>query len=289
MTFMSSVKIGVLATVLLGAAPVFSANIPCRNCTEIGYAQRAVGAGRGQHYVFDYQRGSLRRYNVQCGGPSAAAQKPGEKEGPSLQSTIEAAACGPSQTLRAEQIENEAFIQQGFLELKAFWDATGGTMKSLINVDFGDLAFPTVPGDTPSAFDILNNYNYQVGVGQHIANDTYALYRLSFLSSMANAFVGFTDGARIVIRVTFPDGTKANYELVYPNPIARYMPETALLPDGQAIPEANAARYAGTWNATGWTGRQRNDWIAYMASIGVPVTRGNGIIRCTWNGHELRC
>ena len=277
-----------LVVACVTATSSFAVNIPCRNCTEIGYAQRAVGAGAGLHYVFDYQRGNLRRYDVQCGGPRSAAEKPVEKDGLSRQSTIAAVACGPAQTLRAEQIDNEAYIEEGFVALKGYWDLTGGTMKSRIEIAFGDLEWVGSPGSN-DAFQVLGNVNYRNALGRNIAVYTYQLYRLGFLSSLAGSFAGFTDGARIVIHVTFPDGTQLDYELNYPDSLAHYMPNTAFLPDGQTIPEANSPAFAGAWDATGWSGQLLNDWLEHMAGLGIPITSGHRVIRCTWDGHELRC
>jgi len=273
------------ASLALLSTAVSAANIPCHSCSEGVYESRAIGAGTGRHYVFDYPQGNLRRYLVEC--RSGINQRSSSGTNEALRAPAAAAACRPGSRLIAEPLENEPSMVQGFLDLKWFWDETGGTMRKGIEIDYPDL-----PGATPdvSAYDVIQDYNFRSRLSDGVADRAYELWRMSFVLSAANAFRGFTDGIRMSIVVKFADGTTSVFSLNYPDVNAKYEPESSRTPDGQAIPEANSPIYAGTWDTDMGTPEALQDFLDYLTSLGIPVIRTNGTtLRCTWDGHTLRC
>ena len=281
-----------LAVTFGGISSAYAANIRCNNCSEIGYETRAKASGYGDHYVFDFPLGNLRRYFVECRSatPSAvggAADGRAQDTKDVLRAPAAAMACGIGTTLQAEPIANDPMIVQGFLDLKWFWDETGGTMAKLIEVDFGNL--PGAQGGG-SAYDVVENFNFRRNLGTLLAARANQLWRLSFVASAANAFRGFTDGIKLVIVVKFPDGTSSTYKLEFPSDRALYDIDSSSTPDGQAIPEANAPNYAGTWVTDAWNAAAFENFFRHLQQLGIAVTRGGGRrLRCTWDGHTLRC
>lgn len=290
-------------TVALGTVSSFAAqavNVRCTDCSEDTYRFRALATGVGDHYVYDFARGNLRHFFVECfNGNAPDPIEPGKGKGSddgkasTRASTVALASCNGQ--LYADLLANDPTYTQVFLDVKAVWDATGGTMAKQEVVDYDEIApVGNPPPSNHSAYAMLSDWNYRARLGNSVGMWAFEANRVSYILNLGSGYVGFTDGMVITIVVNFPDGTKAEFKATYPSQQAEYVSGTARTPDGQAIPEGNAPNFAGDWSSDFGNYSDPNpayeQFVDHLRRLGIPVVRGGGrILRCTWDGQTLKC
>jgi hypothetical protein len=219
---------------------------------------RAKFAGVGTHYVISIPEGRVRAYEVYSA----------------------------SGFLEVQLITAPILIQDAAKGLEEIYQKSGGTMKLGIRVRARDLAMTGLGG--ASAYDIVNDFNLRERVAHRLAVGSIpsASYYINQAIQAALAIAGAASGTVLDITIEFDGGSESTYRLVVGHSKAEYVTNSSLNEDGNAIPEANAREYAGSWHGPNTSGI-----IQQLVQLGAQMSGSGGSVKCTWDStrNTLTC
>ncbi len=297
------------AAMLLACTNALAIDYNCEGCTLGQMKSTAVSLGKGDHRIYSFSNGLAKRFSVTCQGdsplgiPQPLTQSDGSDNtknytGSTSHSNSQplnaaasttAAGCPFNRPLVASIAPLAADEQYAF-DLAKQW-----RLDYPSNDQGADLSYNTGthPGNSPygeSVYNVLHDYPGRSMLFRDIQLDTPAITQ--FLSVIAAATVSHFNvlSNRIIISVTFRDGS--SIRIVYDGNLQTFtlIPNTARNELNRPIIEQNALEYEGSYDMVGV---DQNRYLQYLQSMGVQVIGGSGSSAgmkyvCSWDRSALR-
>ncbi len=258
---MSVPSVIALLGLLLFSTDIFAAITRCDNCNETMYESKATSLGIGVHYVYDLQKAQARKYEVlrECSDNL--------NDGRTTCSKV------------AYPMPMEPEITAFVLELTAYHQVTGGTMKSHFTVIADGTA------QNLSAFDVAGpggprtrlidwfNSSQLASINNALPTLGSAIHNIVVtIASLWNDSMGQT-----LVTVQFPDGSQVTLTHESINGVTNVVPGSAKDKYGNIIPASGAdldgMRFDYSAEGPNGTGRQR--MLNYLEAFGISLT-GSG-------------
>ncbi len=287
-----------------GLSSTQAAVMECHNCAEGVYESMARSRGIGEHVVYDFARGVLRGFYVECPGIAPEAVSPGTTDKPRTLSELSAmynasraaaaaVTAGCRKPLTVIGISPDPAVQAEFDDALAFYQLAGNRKVYELDIDISEIPFTWEHIRRLSAYDVVrsvpgsNTLTDWIRAGQDlpIGDRIDAIIAAAIQDALGGLF-----NADLVVNltVTFTDGTKITYE--WDLSVNRLTAVPGSARDGSAtIPSdlGYSAQGEQTFDSTDAAER----YVRWLISQGIPVTRSSPgrRVSCTWDGHELRC
>lgn len=252
-----------LAVLLIASANASAATLRCDNCAETTYESKAIAAGLGVHYVYDLPKAQSRKYQV------ALECDDNANDGRTT--------CSKATWPLAVEPEIANFT----LELAAYYQVTGGTMKSWFTIyadgTAGGLSAFDVAGPGGPRMQLLTWFNTtpQVLTIRNALPATGAVvHQISVtIASLWNDSMGDT-----LITVVFPDGSQVTVKWSAINNTAEVIEGSAVDKYGNVIPASNEQLNGMRFDYTreGQNGPARTRMQDYLTAIGA-IFNGSAI------------
>jgi hypothetical protein len=250
--------------VLAATQTVEARGIRCDVCSADARRQLAASAGVGTHVVYDLVLRTKSGYRVTYDQERRINVAMPAAVDPKISQLVDA--------------------------LADFHAETGGSMRKWVEVQAEDLGI----GGLDSAYDVIDDRNLRLRVGDRLARSIPADGMQAFnniiqlLGQLGMAGMGFTGDAAVTVIVRFADGTTVDFRVEPGNPRGQYQEESGRSENGDGLLESNDASFAGIYRFQ--SNDDLHDFIERARILGIQITGpGGGTMRCTWNGHELRC
>lgn len=284
------------ALFVFGANTAGAVDYNCEGCSVSQMHAKALSLGRGEHRLFSFSNNTAKTFTVSCSNTQpTGTSAPDSVSGSSDRSAAArldpaASGCPLNGTLQVQMSPLQADEQHAFDLAKQFLDVLPP------NDQGAELTYDasTHPGNSPygdSVYNVLNDYPARMNLIRDMKNDIPFLTQ--YTTALAAALVAHFNvlSNRIIISVTFRDGSSlrfiydGNLQTVTP------IPGTARNNVGNVIVEANDSGYQGTYNVVG---TDVEAYLRYLQSLGIRVVRGPtglGRVRCVWepSTHSLTC
>lgn len=258
---MSIARIAALAGLLFFSTITSAATSRCDNCSESAYESKAISLGVGIHYVYDLQKARARKYEVQreCSGNLNDGRTTCMKA--------------------AYPMPTEPEVMDFVLELTAYYQVTGGTMKSHFTIVADGTA------QNLSAFDVAGpggprtrlidwfNSTQLASINNALPTLGAAIHNIAVtIASLWNDSMGQT-----LVTVQFQDGSTITLTHESINGTTNVVPGSAKDKYGNVIPASGAdldgARF--DYSDEGPNGPARQRMLNYLEAFGISLT-GSG-------------
>jgi hypothetical protein len=259
--FISLFLLGVLAP-----SPTHAAALRCDRCLASGYEVRAINQGPGQHLVFDRHHNKVHRFDVHFD--------------PTLNRNVA--------VQRDVHPEMVALVDA----LSAYYRETHGALRKTVDLDASDIHDPRLQGRT--AMDVASDFVLRTRLGdllREASPETFPALAswagITAIVARTGTPVEMLRDVAIDIRVTMSDRSTAVYRGEGEGWTMAYQPDSSRLADGQAIIEANAAKYAGKWRFGSDGQAVAQAYVDYLQNtLHIPVSvvgASIGELSCAWN------
>jgi hypothetical protein len=269
-----------IASAAASSAQAAAVAVPCNACTSSEASQVARGKGAGVHYVYDFNNAVLRKFEVY----------------------IERDAVPGQYTTIVEELPVEAGHANYFAMLVSARRDFGQLSSIVVPITIG-------PGDVSprgtdlsgiAATDVLRTGQIRGDLFDFIlAQQNLIFSRNGLPSNVAANLVGllqsldkvFTQGEllNVTLKVTFSDGSKITLTLGDGGTVA-IVPRTAWDRDNNPIPDANVVDFAGAFNFSSSSTRERFVAVAEQYGIVISGPAGDKLsLSCSWDGTTLTC
>lgn len=265
----------------------------------------ARAAGLGTIYVWNPHGGAIRKFVSYCGSPNVVA---GDAPRLASRSAVERAGVCGTAALTTEEYPVESQYADVAPHLGYVWVVSSGTWKIRsdavakggrgVGVSLAGRRFNSYPLRPPAVGDFMTDYQLRqevaAYVSEHGLDGASSPLRAAFdyLFAHADAAFGFTQGIQLTFEARFQDGSSIQMTQAL-NQQAEFKPGSGRDTAGLAVPEANAANFAGNWTYDPGTGRYaRGQLVDLLQRLGASVTTldAHGYrISCTWDGRTLNC
>lgn len=247
----------------------------CEGCSSSGFRAKAISLGVGNHTITSLSTNVIKQFYV--------FEEPDYYRDESK--------------FFASEVNVPSDLEEIFIVAYGFYQATGGAMHAVIEVNAGDLGVPGL--DTATAYDVMIDSNLKGRLGDRLAQGQLpgVFNQLDRAGEMmvqgAFAFIGVSDGS-IEITVKMTGGSIVVYKLSASSATGKYLEGRSRTSGGQTIPEANSPAYQGTWYGAGNFGFNDNlsGLADYLDRLGASITFNGDSGRemtCTWDGVALNC
>lgn len=266
----------------LAATNADAVDFNCEGCSPAQMQSKALGFGRGEHRIYSFSTSTAFVFTVTCSNaqPNGAAGPISDnvtaKQSPD--SSPQAAGCTNGAQLQVmtsplSPEENTAFI----LARDFFKDHPKNNQGADLTYNARNTSYGS------SVYQILNNYPARQNLFNDIKEDINGFKQYTAVLAAA-VLAGFNIiSNRVIIQVTFQDGSTV--QVVYDGNLHTFdvIPSTARNNVGNPIVESNSMGYAGHYDLVG---ADVGEYLNYLRSLGIPIVGGgSGGIRasCVWD------
>ena len=233
-----------------------AASLRCDSCGYEQAKQKAISAGRGEHFVFSVPDGRVTAFlvNIEPGLIDATPYPP------------------PEVAIKAALGLQEIFLSShGAMKARATQSATG------LGGNWG----------TANAYDVVRDANLRAQLLDRLRDGSQPLSSVSAninaLRAIANTLLGLTQEIELLLTVEFYDGTQIEVNMNLGRETSEYIARSGRTADGELIPDQNSASFAGRW-----TGDDLDRLRGHMESLGAGSTSlGSGRriewLECSWS------
>lgn len=258
--------------------------LTCNNCDLDGYRDKAITAGKGSHFVTDYEKSVLTRWSVH------------------YDRALDTWMADP---LDAESWQQDAFADWAEAVRKSGRMSPRITMDVPVDGPVWNRVMPGTAFDDANAFLLANNRTLRnqfantwgAGIGRPGSADTVLGLAASAFLKGISAIVG-----DVKIKVTFvwSDGSKTVFT-IDENSVSQpvYVPGESQTGNGTIIPDETAVPGTSISCPECYVGnhffsddRDRQRWFDNARLFGIQFVdpgAGAGTISCTWDGRTLTC
>jgi len=281
-------------------------NQPCSNCSPSQMESSARSAGLGTIYIWNPYGGEIRKFVSYCGTPQIVAESEGAPL--SVERSVEPNGVCGTMAFTTEEYPVEQQYADAAPHVGYVWIASNGSWivsddgltkaSRGIRVPLSGRTFNSYPLRPPTVGDFMTDFQLRQEISDYVSEhgldgaSSPMRSAFNYLFAHADAAFGFTQGIQLTFEVVFQDGSSLQM-IQSLNQQADFKSGSGRDSVGLAVPEANAANFAGNWTYDPNSGRyargrlidlldRLNANINYMDSNGYRIS-------CTWDGQTLHC
>jgi hypothetical protein len=245
--------IALLFTAMLFSTAAISAPIECNTCDFSAANKKALTAGAGTHYVYNFSTRQIWGFQVTY--------------------------IAKIRSFTSKNVQVDANYVTAFLKLATYWQQNGGSLKTDLTIRPGDGNYPPAISDgsawlAATTFAERNFYLASFPAYSDVfPNNTFLDGVDSLISQLATGYFGF----ELTVTVYFADGSSIKIAYNKGNsqtPV--YVEGSAKDSDGNPIPDgsvaSNPAQFQGVYVFS--TQSNLNNFLFAARVAGIPITNG---------------